>query len=357
MISAFAITLGLAMLASSQTPVDSRLEELEAQLASMPEDVFGATNAPAYETFLSLDPTMVPDHLLLAVLLAGGTSRSSVDVARDLLHQAGDLTKIEQPSIYENIPGLGRAGLARMLASRELARRRDYLISSRKGTQINSPQRAFEVARTISTGPYEWLGAIYLDRRLRVLGTRILSRGSAAHTIVDPQQVFRPALELGASYLILVHQHPSGDINPSEQDEQVTARVARAGSELGIALFDHLVVAGNRFTSMQELGLVPQYSSQKFTTAYGYRGPLRVRRWAHSSNMGTDRVSSTATGRGNKFHSFGYGETSLSRVPLHNLHGGLAGMRGDPPSWRHPLPSATIEGQDWELDADLDVWL
>ncbi|MCA9566709.1 MAG: JAB domain-containing protein [Myxococcales bacterium] len=103
----------------------------------------------------------------------------------------------------------------------------------------------------------EELHGLYLDRRRTVVARRTLTRGSHAFTIVDPRQIYRVALQLGASAVILAHNHPSDDPEPSPQDIDVTARVARAGRVLGVPLLDHLVITRGRWTSLAALGHVP----------------------------------------------------------------------------------------------------
>ena len=107
----------------------------------------------------------------------------------------------------------------------------------------------------------EQLHALYLDRRRYPVALRRLTQGSDRYTVVDPRQIFRTAMGVGASAVILAHNHPSGDPAPSEQDCHVTERVARAGETLDIVLLDHLVVGHRGYRSMAEEGLLPQWTA------------------------------------------------------------------------------------------------
>lgn len=241
------------------------LEQLEKQLeaTALTHPSYGATKPEAaYQTFLRMEPTDVPDYVLLAVLLSGSTQRSPVDVAMEVIERAGhDLGQVANPAIYREAKGVGNAGRARMLAAVELARRVEYRKAVAEKRTVTTPRAAAEVLRTISIGPQEKLAAIYLDRRRRVIGSRLLSIGSDAFTIVDPRIVLRPALELGAQALILSHQHPSGDPTPSTQDHEVTRRVSKAGNYLGVALLDHIILGSEgRFTSLAERGELPSWT-------------------------------------------------------------------------------------------------
>ncbi len=100
---------------------------------------------------------------------------------------------------------------------------------------------------------------MYLDRRRRPLALRALTRGSDAYTVVDPRQVFRVAVAVGASAVILAHNHPSGDPEPSSQDVRITERLAQAGNVVGVPLVDHLVLGSPEFRSMAEEGHLPEW--------------------------------------------------------------------------------------------------
>jgi DNA repair protein RadC len=98
---------------------------------------------------------------------------------------------------------------------------------------------------------------LHVDRRLRPIAVRTLTRGTDQITLVDPRQVYRPAAALGAWGVIVAHNHPSGDPTPSSQDRVVTHRLAQAGQVLGVRLVDHLVVADGHAVSLAEVGAVP----------------------------------------------------------------------------------------------------
>jgi DNA repair protein RadC len=91
-------------------------------------------------------------------------------------------------------------------------------------------------------GTTEKFVGLYFDRRLRLLGSRVLSAGSSSATVVDPLEVFRPAIEMHANGIILVHNHPSGDGQASPEDDAVTRRIAEGCAVLGLVLLDHLVL-------------------------------------------------------------------------------------------------------------------
>jgi DNA repair protein RadC len=243
------------------------LTDLEKALRSTAGQRFGSDepSRSPHEMLLQMDTRMVPDDLLLAVLLSGATgNQDPVDVSRSLLSEALlDVTRLREPSLWSRVKGVGAAGRARVIAAMELSRRIDARDAFSKRRSITSPGDAVEFFRSMSLGPYEILAAIYLDRRRRVIGARTLTIGSSAFTVVDPQQIFREAVELGANALILAHNHPSGDPSPSSQDRSVTDRVSRAGQVLGISLLDHIVLgAQDQWTSFASEGLLPSWTPE-----------------------------------------------------------------------------------------------
>lgn len=249
-----AVALATALLVDPSAPPPG-IADLEAALRATAGVTFGATSRSPSAMFLALDPSLVPDDLLVAVLLSGATTRDPVEVARAMLGAAqGDLAQVHRSDLVRDTPGVGDVGRARLLAAHELARRAAYRVVLAGSPRVNSPLDAARIFRTLLPLDTEWVTAIYLDRKHRVLGHRVLTRGSAVASIVDAGQVLRPALEMSASGVILGHNHPSGDPDPSANDLVVTHRVRDAAQVVGVTLLDHLVLAGTQFVSLSERG-------------------------------------------------------------------------------------------------------
>lgn len=154
-------------------------------------------------------------------------------------------------------PGIGQARAVRLHAALALARRLQSPSTSAR-QRVTTPEQALGWLRPAMAGLLvEELHALYLDRRRNVVACRRLSRGSDGFTVVDPRQVFRPAVHLGAQAVVLAHNHPSGDPSPSPQDIDITQRLVAAGTVLGVSLLDHLVLGGERYVSMAAMGEVP----------------------------------------------------------------------------------------------------
>lgn len=121
---------------------------------------------------------------------------------------------------------------------------------------ITTPDAALHEVRPLLAGQDRERGVlIALDTRHRVIDTVLVSIGTAAHTFLAPREVYRDALLLGASAVVVAHNHPSGDATPSDDDQHVTRRLVQAGATLGVDLLDHLVVGDPGWTSLARQGL------------------------------------------------------------------------------------------------------
>lgn len=124
-------------------------------------------------------------------------------------------------------------------------------------TVVTSPEAAARVFAPLAEGAdRERCLAALLDTRHRLLATALVSVGSVDHTFMAPREVFRDALLANASAVVLAHNHPSGDPEPSDDDVAVTHRLAAAGNLVGVELLDHLVLAGERWVSLARRGVL-----------------------------------------------------------------------------------------------------
>lgn len=142
-------------------------------------------------------------------------------------------------------------------------RRAFYVVTLRSRRQrrsppaIRNPEAAFKIIRPLVRDlDREHFYAIYLTTRQTVLRVDLVSVGSLDASIVHPREVFKPALALSAAALVVCHNHPSGDPEPSGDDLEITERLEKAGDLLGIELVDHLVIGGGRFVSLKERGVL-----------------------------------------------------------------------------------------------------
>ena len=193
---------------------------------------------------------------LVAILLGSGVrGRSALDMGRDLLTSAGSLNALLSKDI-EDVPGLGPAKRARLVAGLELARRcLGEELSAR--TALSSPRdsAAFLKAQ-LAHKPYEVFACLFLDNRHRVLAFEELFRGTLDGASVHPREVVRASLKHNAAAVILAHNHPSGVADPSAADRNITRQLRDALQLVGVRALDHLVVGAGEPTSMAARGLI-----------------------------------------------------------------------------------------------------
>ncbi len=206
-------------------------------------------------------PTPFGDAELLALVLGTGSrNASSLEVATSLLQRFGGLlgVALADPAELVAVQGVGPARATQVHAALHAGRRSLQVPARPK--PVCTPAAAYRLLGPRLRGLRdEELHGLYLDRRRHPLATRVLTRGSDGFTVVDPRQVFRVAVAVGACGVVLAHNHPSGDPTPSEQDRDISTRVAQAGKVLGIGLLDHLVIGSAGFVSLAERGHLPHW--------------------------------------------------------------------------------------------------
>jgi len=206
------------------------------------------------ERLLASGPTVLSDAELIAVLLRSGRrGHGVVDEAHRLLHDAGGLIHVARMDAREltSRRGLGPAKAATLVAAIELGQRvlRDRL---RDGRRLDAPDVAGEfLVMRLAPERREVFGLLSLDGRHRVIRVHDVTLGTRTQAPVDPAEVFRRALLDDAAGLVVYHNHPSGELEPSRDDLGLTRRLVDAGGVLGVPVLDHLIVAGGRWLSLR----------------------------------------------------------------------------------------------------------
>lgn len=196
------------------------------------------------------------DVELVALVLGGG---GSMRRALALLEACGGLLGLSAADSHElcEVRGVGVAGATAIAAAIELAKRFARL-ELPYSTTLRGPDEVARFARaTFGDAPQETFVILGLDARARVRLVRTIAIGSVSHVDVHPREVFRPLVRAGMHSAIAVHNHPSGEPEPSHADVELTRRLAEVGRLLGIPLLDHLVVTRSRSVSLAALGVVP----------------------------------------------------------------------------------------------------
>jgi DNA repair protein RadC len=196
---------------------------------------------------------------LLAILLRVGIAgENAVRLAERLLNEVGGLAGLHRASLADlcALKGIGDAKAAQLVAAIELGRR-IAVSAPEERLVIRSPADAANLLMYELSGEVqEYLYAVFLDTRNRVIGKPFeVYHGSLNTALIRIGEVFREAIKVNAAGLIVVHNHPSGDPSPSPEDVAVTRALAEAGKLLDIELVDHLVIGRHRFVSLKERGL------------------------------------------------------------------------------------------------------
>jgi DNA repair protein RadC len=196
---------------------------------------------------------------ILAVILGRGIAGESVMVtAQRLLSTFGGLKGIAEASLEElaQVKGIGLAKGAQIKAAFELTGRIEGAPESEKRQVIKTPEEVVGfVGSKLRGKKKEHFLALLLDTRGQVIRMAEISVGSLDSSIVHPREVFKEAISASAASVIFVHNHPSGDPEPSEDDIKLTQRLARVGEVMGIDILDHVVVGGRDFASLKRRGL------------------------------------------------------------------------------------------------------
>ena len=196
---------------------------------------------------------------LVAILLGtGGGGQGVLEVAAGLLQGAdGSLRRLAARPGAELLRsgGIGPAKAARLLAAFELAGR-----VAREGRparpRIGEPEDVVRLFARLRDLQVEEFHLVALDSQSRVLREVLVTRGLLNSSLVHPREVFRPAIAEAAAGIIVVHNHPSGDPTPSAEDRAVTRQLVAAGQLLDLPLYDHVIIAGDRFVSFATAGLL-----------------------------------------------------------------------------------------------------
>jgi DNA repair protein RadC len=211
------------------------------------------------EKLQRLGAAALGDNELVAIVFGHGRANASaLDLANSLLvgvGGAGGLARARHEDLTR-IAGIGSARAAQILAAVELGRR-TLTRGGRQRVQITTPRTVAELLLPqYGSRAVEQFGVLLLDTKHRVLRTTVVSIGTLDASIVHPREVFREATAAGAAAIVLFHNHPSGDPEPSVDDVQLTRRLMAAGVLMGIDVIDHVILGDVRYCSLKEKGFI-----------------------------------------------------------------------------------------------------
>ncbi|MCM0589866.1 MAG: DNA repair protein RadC [Gloeotrichia echinulata IR180] len=214
------------------------------------------------ERLMAHGPKVLATAELIAILLGTGQGPgklSAVGLGQYILSELGKhhrdplaILREASPAELMQIPGIGPAKATTILAAIELGKR--AFQSRPDGTAIDSPAAAAAaLSQDLMWQTKERFAVVLLDVKNRLLGTQVISIGTATETLASPREIFREVIRQGAAQVIVAHNHPSGNIEPSPEDIQLTRQLLAGADFLGVPLLDHLILGNGNHQSLREI--------------------------------------------------------------------------------------------------------
>ena len=207
------------------------------------------------ERMLSLGTNNLSNEELISIILKTGTSGYSVKtLSRNILSELDDITSLKDMTINRltKIKGIGKVKAIELLSAIELGKR-VYYASEQKEVVLNNSRKIFEYFKNIFTyEKQENFYALYLDTKSKLISFKLLFKGTLNSSTVHPREVFKYAFLESAASVIVIHNHPSGDISPSIQDIEVTESLMKIGSIIKIPVIDHIIRGKDKYYSFYE---------------------------------------------------------------------------------------------------------
>ena len=198
------------------------------------------------------------DSELLAILIGhGNREENAVELCQRIMSSVNhDLVRLSRMTVNDlmKFKGIGEAKAVSITAALELGRRRQ---KSDLGDhfRITASSDVYRFLKSqMEDLNHEEFWILLLDRSNKVIGQKMISKGGVAGTVVDAKLIFKPAIERFASHIILSHNHPSGNLNPSEQDINLTKKLKQAGQHLDITVLDHVIITAHGYYSFSDEG-------------------------------------------------------------------------------------------------------
>jgi len=212
------------------------------------------------EKLLSKTPISLSDSELLAILINKGTrAKSAVELAQELLRLVdNNLNELAKLSIKEltKVKGIGEAKAVTIAAALELGRRKQTMKPLEKTIVKDSHDVATYLQAMFQDLRREVFAVVFLNRSNKINHFEIISQGGITGTVADPRIILKKALEEDAVNLILCHNHPSGNLQPSKADEELTCKIKEAAKYFDIKVIDHIIVSDEGFFSFADEGII-----------------------------------------------------------------------------------------------------
>jgi len=212
------------------------------------------------EKLLLKGKSALSDAELVAILIGSGNwNETAVDLAKRILKSSNDnIAELSRLTIQDlmKFKGIGEAKAVSIAAALELGRRRREQEAMRK-QQITSSKDVFDIFHPmLSDISYEEFWILLLNKANKIIGKFSISEGGLSGTVADPVKIFRKAIEYNAVGMILCHNHPSGNLKPSDADIKLTNKMKEGGKFLDISVLDHIIIGEEKYLSFADEGLI-----------------------------------------------------------------------------------------------------
>ena len=213
------------------------------------------------ERLIKFGEDKLSDAHLLGILIGSGDKQSkknAVDLALDLLNKFGGLQELDSATINEmcQIKGIGPAKAVQVKAALEIGKRLTAKNTGPRVKMLCSQDFVDYFSPFLRRLKKEVVKIALLNPKLHIIKDITISEGSLNSSIVHPREVMIPAIKESAASIVLIHNHPSGDPSPSQQDMEITHRISKTGQIIGIKLLDHIIIGDGNFYSFADEGLL-----------------------------------------------------------------------------------------------------
>ncbi|MBK9532710.1 MAG: DNA repair protein RadC [Chitinophagaceae bacterium] len=220
---------------------------------------WAADDRPREKLLLKGAAALSNSELLAILLNTGSKNRSALDLAKEILKKGDDnLNELGKLSLADlkQVPGIGMAKSISIAAALELGRRRHASAALEKTVIRSSSNIAQYLRASIKDFSYEVFAVIFLNRANKINHFEIISKGGISGTVADPRIILKKALEEDATAIVLCHNHPSGNLQPSRADEELTQKIKEAAAFFDIKILDHIIVSEEGYYSFADDGML-----------------------------------------------------------------------------------------------------
>lgn len=210
------------------------------------------------ERLLKIGSNNLNNEELLSIILSTGTKNKSVkDLSMEILKEVKNINELKNVTINKlmNIKGIGYTKAITLIASLELGKRVYSNNEYKKEIKINSSYKVYEYFKDkLIDKKQEYFYVLYLNTKKNIIKEKLLFKGTLSSSDVHPREIFKYAYLYSASAIICIHNHPTGEVTPSDKDIEITNRLIKTGDILGISFLDHIIIGNDKYYSFFEGG-------------------------------------------------------------------------------------------------------